>query len=422
MTPFLVLACAEPESHVIAPDGPRVVDEPADTAAEVVEGRDSATETVEDVGSQDTTDLDAVVFDDTIVHRVEIELEADATAALDADPYEWVPGTITYDGVELKHVGVRLRGKIGSYRTLSGKPKFKIGFNEYNRDQRLYGLEEISLNNSVVDCSYLKEPMAWKVFEQLGVPHLRTAFAWVWVNGTSYGLYQVVETPNDVWLDRHWEDGSGNFYDGKYVWYGGYSYTLLDFGIGVDGLFQLEEGTDVGNADVVAVSDALLASKGTADYYAAMDTVLDWEAFHRMVVGEVLVGHLDGYSMNTNNFRVYFDPADGRAHVVPWDMDYTFLEDWQWGMNWRTPRGQITAWCYADDTCRAAQADAFEAHLGALDTDALLAEFDALADLTYDATQLDPRRECAATDVAGSRTTVRDWIAGRVALLRAAGM
>ena len=116
--------------------------------------------------------------------------------------------------------------------------------------------DELSLNNSVVDCSYLKEPMAWKVFQQAGVPWLRTAWAWVTINGLPFGFYQVIETPNDDWVARHWEDSSGNLYDGKYVWYGGWSYTLLDFGIGVDDQFQLEEGEDNGNADIAAVSAA----------------------------------------------------------------------------------------------------------------------------------------------------------------------
>ena len=29
--------------------------------------------------------------------------------------------------------------------------------------------------------------------------------------------YQVLDSKDDVWLKRHWADGSGNLYDGKYA-------------------------------------------------------------------------------------------------------------------------------------------------------------------------------------------------------------
>jgi hypothetical protein len=421
---ILLLSACGPTTVPDAPSDPEKapVEDTAPETVEDEEERDTAVLSVEEAGTQDTSDLAASVFTQDVIHAVEITLDGDALAALNSSPYDWAPATVTYDGVEMPHVGVRLRGKIGSYRTLSGKPKFKISFNEYISDQRFYGLEELSLNNSVVDCTYMRETMGWKVFEAGGVPALRAAYAWVTVNGSPYGLYQVVETPNDRFLDRVFQNPDGNLYDGKYVWYGGYSYTLLDFGTGVDSLFQLEEGEDVGNADIAAVSAQHLAARGTADYYAAMDAVLDWDLFHRMFAVETFIGHLDGYSMNTNNYRVYFDPTDGKAHILSWDLDYSFYEDWQWGMSWRSPRAQITYWCLQDPTCFAAQMQHHDTFLDELDVPALLAEFDRLDALTYEYTQIDPRRECSAADVAGYRASLRWWIENRTATIRSWGI
>jgi spore coat protein CotH len=302
---------------------------------------------------------------------------------------------------------------------MAAKPKFKVKFNEFHDDQRFYGLEELSLNNSIVDCSYMKETVAWRIYAAAGVPYLRTSYARVTVNGADYGLYLLVETPNDVWLKRNYADATGNFYDGKYVWYGGYNYTLLDFGIGVDALYQLEEGTDVANADIAEVSAALLASQGTSAYNDTMGEVLDWDVFHRMTAVDQFIGHNDGYSLNTNNYRVYFDPADGKADLLPWDLDYTFLRDTDWGLSWSAPAGNITYACWQDPACAAAQREAMASMLTAYEAEDWTGLLDDIETLTYADTQNDPRRECAAADVQPTREYIRAWLGAKPAELRA---
>ncbi|MDP2307917.1 MAG: CotH kinase family protein [Pseudomonadota bacterium] len=395
---------------------------PPDTDVEIIEPAEDPPEPVvteEAGGEQDTSDLAGWLFGLHMIHQVEITLPDTSEAALAATPYVWAPADISIDGEELAQVGVRLRGKIGSFRTLAGKPKFKISFGEYVEDQRFYGLEELSLNNSVVDCSAMKEVMGYYVYGLAGVPTLRASYAQVSVNGAPYGLYVLVETPSDKWLDRNFEDPSGNLYDGKYVWYGGYSYTLLDFAAGVDDSFQLEEGTDVGNADIAAVSAALTESAGRPFFYGAMGSVLDWDAYHRMTAVDQFIGHNDGYSMNTNNFRVYFDPTDGKAELLPWDLDYTFLYDYEWGLSWSNANGNITNACFADEGCFARHRTTMSTFLDTWDADdAWKARFDQIEALTYAATQADPRSECAASSVQPYRDYVRAWLGSNSTALR----
>ncbi len=400
---------------------------PTDTGADTdtVDTVDDAPEepdpvvTEEGAEPQDTSDLAGWIFDQTVMHTVDITLPDLSESALASSPYMWARAGITIDGEEMAPVGVHLRGKIGSFRTLSGKPKFKISFNQYVAGQRFYGLEELSLNNSVVDCSYIKEMVGYRMYELAGIPTLRTSYAQVTVNGEPYGLYIVLETPSDKWLDRNYDDASGNLYDGKYVWYGGYSYTLLDFNIGVDSLFQLEEGTDVANADIAAISAALAASDGQPTFYDTMGAVLDWDLFHRYTSVDHFIGHNDGYSMNTNNYRVYFDPTDGKADFLPWDLDYTFLYDYEWGLSWRNANGNITNACFRDASCTAGQAAGMATVLAAWEADDWEPWLDGIEALSYAATQDDPRRECAASSVQPYRDYVRSWLEGRPNNMRA---
>lgn len=353
------------------------------------------------------------IFRADVLHTIAVELPAESVEGLGADPYEKVPGHVILDGVPVQDVGVRLRGKIGSFRDLSGKPKLELDFNAFAPGRRYDGLKSLSLNNSIVDCSFVKEPLAYAVFEAIGAPAVRTSYATLTVNGSDYGLYIVVETQDDRFVEANWADPSGNLYDGKYVWYGGRDYLLLDFGDGNDHEYQLEEGEDVGHADISAVSDALLAAWGQPDFYARMGEVLDWDATHRVWAGEEWVGQNDGYCLNQNNYRVYFDPEDGKADLIPWDMDYSFLRDSDWGRDWRAPAGHLALGCFQDPTCRAAHRDVVADLLDVVDTLDLEGQLDDHLALISDAADADPRRECARGDLRPWQDYVDWWLGAR---------
>jgi hypothetical protein len=390
-----------------------------DDAPDDDSGQGAPPPTVDDLSIGDQDPVEPTIFSQDVLHTIDISLSGTSQARLWDDPYTYVTGDVEIDGVALDEVGVRLRGKIGSFRTLDGKPKFKLDFNRFVSGRRFHGLESLSLNNSVVDCSYLKEPLGYAVFEAIGAPASRTSYAQVTVNGADYGLYVVVETQDDRYLKERWADGSGNLYDGKYVWYGDRDYVLLDFGQGTDALYQLEEGDDVGHADITAVSEAYLAHAGRPDFYAAMGEVLDWEQVHRVWAGEQYVGQNDGYCLNQNNYRVYFDPEDGRADWIPWDLDYSFLRASDWSRSWSTPNGNLARACFSDPTCRARHREVVAEVLDtvdSLDLRGMAAQLDAL---TADAADADPRRECWSYEIDNSRAWVEDWLDDRADVVRA---
>ncbi len=360
-------------------------------------------------------DPSALLFDDARIHQVDIVLPEASVTALEVDPFTYAVGDVVVDGAPVGQVGVRLRGKIGSFRVLSDKPKFKVDFNQFVAGQELFGVETLTLNNSVGDCSYLREKLGFRVYAEAGVAVPRLTWTQVTVNGADYGLYQLVETEDDVWLDHAWADGSGNLYDGKYVWYGGWYYTLLDFTSDVHDLYALEEGVDVGRADVHAITAALDLWSGHPDFYAQLDPLVDWPSFHAYFAAEQYIEQWDGYAQNRNNNRVYFNPANaGRLTFVPTDLDLAFSG---WGGDWHWPVGRLVSACFQDATCRAAHRAAVRDvvdHLAGLDLQTDLAAWDAL---TLPAALADPRRGC--TWVEDDRAFLSGWIDGRPAGMRA---
>lgn len=406
LLPGLLLACT-PQWDV----GDEIEDDSGDTD---VEDGDSLDEW--SIGDQ--PEPEDAFFDQSVMHTIDIELADGSESSLWADPYTYVPADVTIDGTRLEDVGVRLRGKIGSFRTLDGKPKLKLDFNRYVDGRRFEEMESLSLNNSVVDCSYLKEPLAYAAFNAIGAPQMRTAYTQVTIDGSDYGLYVAVDTQDDRFLRRNWDDHTGNLYDGKYVWYGDRDYVLLDFGEGNDGLYQLEEGDDVGNDDIAGISSALAEAWGQPDFYARMGEVIDWESVLRVWAGEQWAGQNDGYCLNKNNYRVYFDPEDGKADWIQWDMDYSFLRDDDWGRNWRQPTGNLAYACFADATCQAAWKAEVERALAIIDEAGLDELHDDLDSLTEDAAEDDLRRECSRGDIRAWRRYTRDWVENRSETVR----
>ena len=361
---------------------------------------------------------DAWIFTHDVIHEIDLTLGAAAVDALLIDPDAYVQADFEMDGVALGQVGMRLRGKIGSFRALTGKPKIKIDFNRFVPDQRFYGLESLALNNSIVDCGYLREPIAYSVFSAAGVPASRTGFTVVRVNGQPYGLYIVVEVPDDRFLRRTFAYPEGNLYDGKYVWYGGYSYTLLDFGRGVDHLFALEEGPGAGAGEIAEISGAMLRAWTSADFYGDMASVIDWDATLLMLAAEQYVGQNDGYAMNTNNYRVYFDPEDGKAELLPWDMDYSSLQDYEWGRAWASPTGQLAWRCRNDTNCKAAWKTAAEQVTNAADALDIQGDINTLSTFLSAEALADPRRECSTAYIPSYQNALRSFYAGRSAYMR----
>ena len=119
---------------------------------------------------------DAWLFDDTVVHHIEITLDDADKTSLEMLPYEKVFSDVVIDGIPVSDVGVRLRGKLGSFREVYEKPKWKFDFNLVDSERRFYGLESLSLNNSVADCSFLREKLAYAVYAEAGLVVPRMAW------------------------------------------------------------------------------------------------------------------------------------------------------------------------------------------------------------------------------------------------------
>ncbi len=225
--------------------------------------------------------------------------------------YTWFPASVTIDGVTLEQVGVRRKGFIGSL--FAENPALKLKTDKYVEGQLFGETERITLNNNAGDDTHLATCVAYQVFATAGYPAPLCNIASVSVNGKSTGLYIHIEAIKKRFLKRAFGDKSGSLYEG------------VDTDFVEEWLPRFEaktSDTDETWAPLLGVAQALQASDD--ELVAALEKVLNVERFITFWALEVILNHVDGYSGNRNNFRVYFDPADGdRAVLIPWGIDKT---------------------------------------------------------------------------------------------------
>ena len=227
-------------------------------------------------------------------------------------PYTYVEASVSIDGVVYPKVGLRKKGFIGSLSHT--RPSLKIKLNHIDKKGGIEGLTNLTLNNNKQDTSLMSQFMGYALFNAIGSPAPRCAYAKVTVNGENLGIYSHVETVRKPLLKRAFGNSKGTLYEG----------TVVDFYEDWENSFEHKRGNDErGRAHIKALIDVLADPKATETDIGAL---VDLDSFYRFWAIEGLVGFWDGYSGNKNNFFAYLNPEDNKFYFIPWGMDSIFTK------------------------------------------------------------------------------------------------
>ncbi len=161
-------------------------------------------------------------------------------------PFTYVDADVTIDGVTFSKVGIRKKGFIGSLSHT--RPSLKVKLNHHKEGANLGGLTSLTFNNNKQDRGLLTQYMTYSVFNRVGSPAPRCAFAHVTVNGRNLGVYSHVETVRKPILKREFGSDQGTLYEG----------TAVDFDPGWEKSLELKTGDDApGREKIIAITEAL---------------------------------------------------------------------------------------------------------------------------------------------------------------------
>jgi len=281
------------------------------------------------------------LFDDTVVHRIDITISANDHQEMQADleKYKrtgpqppgplsagdpvWKPVDLELDGVTWRHVGMRYKGNSSLKSAVNdgiGKLAIRLNFDKFEddypsiRNQRFYGFDKMTFSNAFKDPSLIRDKLAADIFRRGGVPAARGAFARVYVDfgeGPVYfGLYTMIEDPADCMLENQFTDGGGNLYKPEPMLgpdSGGATWKSF-----VEEDFDKKTNQDSGFEDVIAVIEALNGDRSNPEAWrAGLGAVFDVEGFLRWLAINQAMENWDSYLCIPHNYYAYADPGDG---------------------------------------------------------------------------------------------------------------
>ncbi len=257
-------------------------------------------------------------------------------------------------------VGVKKKSFCGSLN--SEKPCLHIDFGKFSEAnvpviEALIGSRYVTLNNSIQDQSYIRQPLGYRLLAMAGLPHSRCNFARVFVNGTligqglggvnSPGIYVNAEPIMKRYIERNFNGNmNGNLYELEH--HDDFVSARLPF-ITTESLSKFDDKADLKFADDHIAANGL----------AGASQMLDLDQFIKVYAMEFFLKHWDGYASNTNNTYIYNDvnavAAPGVDNVkfklIPWGIDQTFQPDRRFKM----ATSGLVAKLVRDDAARLAQ-------------------------------------------------------------------
>ena len=421
---LLILVGCAPSIQGLGGAAPSTDDTDTDTDTDTDAGTDDTTTTTADPETTPDWQTDEAVewagggnaeielFDPRTIHDFELELGASAQSALERSPTRYVEGRFLWNGHEIP-VGIRLKGS-SSLDSFRGKPSLKIDFNHVVAGLTVQGQKKLNIHNMRYDPMKVSEELVYRMWRAAELPASRSGYAHVTIDGSDYGLYSVVEVPDDPFLERWYDDPNGNLYENAE------NYCDLDDG---RSCFEAEE-YDEGNHDAL---ERLIDAATTADGgMTALSGLLDWDRYTGFLAMEASIAHWDSYSFDQSNFRWYHEPTTDRWSLIPSSTDLGFgYRPWSYpdcGRHGVDPAdytmGVVSSRCWQDADCEAAVLDKMLAAADQMEALDLVSQLREATDHVRDAVYDDNRKSTSNGDFEAHLACVEAWLAQRPDELR----
>ncbi|MFY7953684.1 MAG: CotH kinase family protein, partial [Armatimonadaceae bacterium] len=236
-------------------------------------------------------------FEDGTIRDISLELSPGSVARIQDPKRPYVHASLFENGrLVYRDVAVKIKGAAGSTRPWTDRPALTINTDKYQKGQSYRGLDKFHLNNAVQDPSLLHDWISSVTFRSAGYAAARVSYARVRLNGRDVGMYVLKEGFDGGFLRANFAKPDGNLYDGGFVQ-------------DVDADLQRDEGQGPEDkADLKALVAACRIGN-PVERWKTLASRLDIPSFLTFMAIERMLCHWDGYCLNVNNYRLYFDPT-----------------------------------------------------------------------------------------------------------------
>ena len=220
-------------------------------------------------------------------------------------------------------------------------------------DKLFYGRKAFKMRALAVDDSLMREKLALELYKSANVPVQEGAFARLFINGDTYGLYMISDSFNKKWLSAYVHgnektsvgfsykmDSSppdGPYADFKYL---GDSYenymNLPTYNLDIYDENTIKsddlktQWTPLANFIIKYNNWIKKYKKDTSDKaITELKKFLDVETTLRILAIETLILPLDNFWLISGNTALYYNTEKGHYQFIPYDFDQVMHGSWE---------------------------------------------------------------------------------------------
>ena len=246
------------------------------------------------------------------VEEINLLLDEEALQSIVDNP--WLNNYIPVK-VVIKSTGDTISGKLrirGDSSRGYGKKSFKLKFNQ--KLKVFNNRKEINLNSAWTDKTFLREYASYLTFNAFDIPVAYTSHIFVQVNGKPYGLYNIIENVDNVFLKLRGLDTKGSLYkayrDG----------SCLTYKEDVKKLWRRKNNRKESYKDLYDLIKEI-NNTPVKDFKKFLKRKFDYEKFITVLAINIVIQNGSTYY---HNYFLYHDLwGSGKWIIIPWDLDKT---------------------------------------------------------------------------------------------------
>jgi spore coat protein H len=231
------------------------------------------------------------------------------------------PATFVFDGEVYDQVKVRVRG---AYARSWPKKSLKIFF---NKDKLFRGESRINLNSGWRDPSLIREHLSYRIYDLAEAYSLKTQHVHLEVNGGFWGLFTTIQQPDKRYLEDqglkgaalYKADSRSNQSDERMF------HSVNEY----ERHYEKETREEDSYADLADFCKGLETANDLADF---LEQRVQIERYINFLCAGTLCQNWDGF--NKNHFIGFEADNTGRAFALPWDLDRTLGDYWDWSFDY----------------------------------------------------------------------------------------
>jgi spore coat protein H len=242
--------------------------------------------------------------------------------------FEYARADLEFGTNQFKNVGVRYKGNGTFLSSREGhKRSLKLDLNQFEKGQKLAGISQLNLHNSVRDPSGMNEAIAYRLFREAGVPASKTAYAKVYVTVPGkhdrryFGLYNLVEDVGSAFAEERFAVPKGALL--KPVTPNLFS-DLGDDWKNYNQTYDPKGDLSEEQKRRVIEFSKFASTASESDFAAKIGDYIDIDNLARYMAITTWLTDLDGILGPGQNYYLYLHPKTQKFLFIPWDQDQPF--------------------------------------------------------------------------------------------------